>query len=248
MKKTVLLCGATQGLGHTIAQRFLALEWNVVILDLLGGKEGPIHFYPCDVSDFAATQKSIDQIIEKFHAIDALVNCIRYRKKKECHLSAFESWKKSIDIDLNTFFNASSLVCEHMKQIQRGCSIINISSVLSELVTDSESIGYHAAKAAINQLTRCLAVEFGPHNIRVNAISPGLISNHHSEPCSRDPSASPYAKFANHIPLRRSGDPQEVADLVLFLTSPSSSFITGQNIVIDGGLSIREQLCVTQDF
>jgi NAD(P)-dependent dehydrogenase (short-subunit alcohol dehydrogenase family) len=93
-------------------------------------------------------------------------------------------------------------------------------------------------------MTRYLAVEYGPYGVRINTVSPGLISNNDSEYASDSLDASLYSKYANLVPLRRSGSPDEVADLALFLALSSSSFITGQNIVIDGGLSLREQIGV----
>lgn len=245
--KNAVLCGASQGLGNTIAKKLFENGWSVHILDLVPKEDPHFTFYECDVSNFESTKKCINEIIGKHKTIDALINCIRYRKKAKQPACFSEEWKKGIDVDLHTFFNACSLVCDHMKNIGSGCSIINISSVLSECITLTEPVSYHASKAAINQLTRYLAVQYGPFNIRVNAISPGLISNHHSEKSSSNPDASLYAKLARHIPLRRTGDPKEIAELVLFLASATSSFITGQNIVIDGGLMIREQLGILSD-
>jgi len=246
--KNVVLCGASQGLGAVIARKFYDQNWNVIILDLLEPSNSKMQFYQCDVTDFEATKKCIDEITQKYQAIDGLVNCIRYRNKENKGISFHKEWERGMEIDLHTYFNASLLVCNRMKTIEKDCSIVNISSVLSDLVSTKESINYHMAKAAINQMTRYLAVEFGPYNIRVNSVLPGLISNHESEKSSTSPSASLYSRGASHIPLRRSGAPEEVAELVLFLVSSLSSYITGQNIVIDGGLALREQFDVFSDI
>lgn len=243
-----MLCGASRGLGSAIAKKFRDTGWNVIVLDLIRSKDSEVHFYQCDVSDYKNTEYCVSEITKKFGPIDALVNSIRYLGKRQETSHFIDEWRKGIDIDLHTYMNAAIVVCNYMKTINTSCSIVNISSVLSELVTLKEPVSYHASKAAINQLTRYLAVEFGQYNIRVNAILPGLISNHQSEKSSLEPSASLYSKLANHIPLRRTGDPNEVADLVLFLASSSASFITGQNIVIDGGLGIREQLGILPEM
>lgn len=245
--KNIVIAGGANGMGQKIAQKFLTSDWNPIILDIASNNSSSFPYYQCDVSLHNQTQECIDAIVKKFHTIDALVNCIRYRpklKKAECNA---EDWQKGIDVDLNTYFNTCSTVCEMMKDLKGECSIVNISSVLSECVTLSEPLSYHASKAAINQLTRYLAVKYGPHGIRVNTVSPGLISNERAEPYSNSEAASPYSRLAKHIPLRRTGSPEEIADLILFLVGPSSSFITGQNIVIDGGLMIREQLCSASD-
>lgn len=239
-QKNVLICGASQGLGLCITHRFIKEGYNVINLDIIDNPNSPAYFYPCDVSNLEQTQKCIEEIMHRFGNIDVLINCIRWRKKQDPPNSVFQNWENGLKIDLNTYFHACLFVCEKMKE--KECNIINISSVVSQCITLKEPLSYHVAKAAINQLTRYLAVEFGPKKIRVNAIIPGLISNDQVEQSSLDSSASLYAKLANHIPLRRSGAPEEVADLAFFLASPSSSFITGQCIAIDGGLTLREQV------
>ena len=247
-KKNAVFCGAARGLGNTIAQVFLEADWNVIILDLTLNESQPkMHFYQCDLSDFETVKEVIKKTLTDFGSIDALINCVRYRKKQGIELSFSQEWKKALEIDLHTYFNTSSLVCESMKEKGTGCSIVNISSVVSELVTLKETISYHTAKAAINQMTRYLALQYGPYNIRANTVLPGLISNQQSEKSSDAPDASLYSKYARHVPLQRSGAPREVADLVLFLASSNSSFITGQNIVIDGGLNMCEHLGILKD-
>jgi 3-oxoacyl-[acyl-carrier protein] reductase len=244
-KKNVLFCGAGRGLGSKIASLFCSKRWEVIILDLTCDQELldlGASFYPCDLSDFEITERCIYEIAKKSNSIDALINCVRYRKKTGEKLHFAEEWKKALDVDLHSYFYATSIVCELMKTNGNAGSIVNISSVVSEFVTLKESLSYHTAKAAINQMTRYLAVQYGPHNIRLNAVLPGLISTQQAEKSSDDLGASLYAKYAKEIPLRRSGSPQEVAELIFFLISPASSFITGQSIVIDGGLNIREQL------
>lgn len=243
--KNALLCGAARGLGEIISRKFLNEGWNVIILDLTLPQRPPepnVFHYQCDATDFASTERCLNKIVEKFQTIDALVNCIRYRRSAGQAIHFAEEWKSAIDVGLHTYFHLSSVICELMKAANHPCSIINLSSVTSELVTLKESISYHVAKAAVNQMTRYLALQYGPQSIRVNSILPGLISHHQSEKGSSDSNASLYAKYAQYVPLRRSGSPQEVADLTFFLASEHSSFITGQTIVIDGGLSICEHL------
>ncbi|PIS02129.1 MAG: hypothetical protein COT85_07045 [Chlamydiae bacterium CG10_big_fil_rev_8_21_14_0_10_42_34] len=243
--KKAVLCGASQGIGRTIAYKFHSLGWEVAILDVQSNEEmqsAGINMHTCDVSDFIKTESTFKKIFEDFGTVDVLVNCIRTRQKAPSTAPLFEQWEKALKVDLNTYLNASLIVCEKMKTLSKPCNIIQFSSITSHLITLRESMSYHTAKAAINQMTKYLAVQYGPYNIRVNAISPGLISNEKSENYSSMPDASLYSKLALHIPLRRSGSPEEVAEVALFLSTSASSFISGQEIVVDGGLSICEQV------
>ena len=250
MTKVSIFCGAARGLGRAVANYFLDSGWTVIILDLYFEERSNscLHLIECDVSDFKNTKKHIEDIFQRFCTIDALVNCVRYRSQKGEKLDIDDEWERGMSIGLNTYFNASSIVCELSKVKGSGCSIINISSVLSGLINLNESISYHSAKAAINQMTRFLAIKYGPYNIRANVVAPGLISNQSAEKASEDPSASLYAKYAQHVPLKRSGTPEEVAALVLFLASHQSTFITAQTITIDGGLSNAEHLGIISSW
>ena len=241
--KHIVICGGANGLGLHFAREFSKANGRVSILDLTESQEKRFSHFICDVSRFDETHSVLKEALEKSGKIEALVNCIRAKKSLPSSFlySEKETWEKGIAVNLGTYFNASSALCELIKD-QGGCSIVNISSISASLVSSDQGVDYHCAKAAINQLTRFLAVKYGPYGVRVNSVSPGLISHHASEKASSSPSASYYQQCAQSIPLRRSGGPQEVANLVLFLASEFSSFITGQEIVIDGGLSICEQL------
>lgn len=249
--KTVILSGAVQGLGRVAAYKFQKEGWRVVILDIQENPEMQrtgMKIYRCDLSHFEQTKDCLGSIFEEVGTVEALVNCVRYRRPKNLSQSPFEEWKKSLEIDLDTYFNTSSIVCEKMKgKGGKGCSIVNFSSVTSSLVTLKESISYHTAKAAITQMTRYLAVQYGPYNIRANTISPGLISREKTELSSSEAGASLYSRLACSIPLRRTGAPEEVAEAIFFLASPASSFITGHELTIDGGLCLCDQVGISTE-
>jgi glycerol dehydrogenase len=243
--KQIVVCGGANGLGAYFSEEFSKANGSVAVLDLVAPRlKGPSFHFICDVSNYDDTFSVLEKIVKEKGKVDALINCIRLKGNPTPSFSPLEkeTWEKGLRINLGTYFNASSAVCELMKDKETGCSIINISSISASLISSDQTIDYHCAKAAINQLTRFLAVKYGPYNIRVNSVLPGLISHHAPEKASSHPSASLYQRRARSIPLKRSGGPQDVANLVLFLASDFSNFITGQDIVIDGGLSICEQL------
>lgn len=243
--KTALFCGASSGLGKIVALFFLQKGWNVLNVDIAMNDELNAHgikTYLCDLTDKNHAQQIFHNIFDEYPTISALINCIRFRDtQKEEH------WEKEISIDLSTYYYASLLVAEYMKDRATECSIISFSSVVASLIAPCQKISYHVAKSGITQMMRYFAVYYGPYGIRANSIEPGLISKRSAEKSSNRSDASYYAKIAQHIPLRRSGSPSEVAELILFLASSQSSFITGQNICIDGGLSIREQVDCVRD-
>ena len=143
-----------------------------------------------------------------------------------------EEWRRVVDVDLTGAFIFAQAVGPQMMKQKKG-SIINITSVYAELGVP-RGAPYCASKAGLAALTRCLAVEWAPYNIRVNAIGPGFIRTDMTEPYFSDPKWK--AALADNVPLRRVGEPREVALLVLYLASNSADFMTGQSIYLDGGL------------
>lgn len=241
--KVAIIVGGANGLGTTLGLEFANQGSQVVVLDI---QQNPsLNFkaevYQCDASNFTEVQNALQSILDKFEQIDILVNCIRLKKNSINQINEIESWNQGLKINLNTYFNTSFAFCELLKKNQKNGSIINISSVTSSLINLNESISYHCSKAAIDQMTRYFAVKYGPHQIRINSVLPGLVSHSFSEPSNTAKNSSFYSKLASYIPLRRSGAPQELASAVLFFASDAASFITGQAIALDGGLSICEQ-------
>jgi len=228
-------------LGAAFAAGFLQAGGRVAVIDLATPSMDGVLGVRCDASDPDQLAEAFTSIGSELGGLDVLVNSIRYRPKAD----EPPAWSRELQVNLDTYYYASRLAYGLMSRSILGGSIVNVSSVTSFLVADVQTTAYHCSKAAIDQLTRCLAVEYGPANVRVNAVLPGLISRASSEPASESSDASLYARQAISIPLRRSGGPEELSNAILFLASPLASFVTGQCLVVDGGLSIREQLSVT---
>ncbi len=193
----------------------------------------------CDITDKVSVKSMIDLVFEKYKRIDGLVNNA-YPRTKDWG-NKFEdvqlgSWKKNVDMQLNSCFFLSQLVLNIMKQ-QRSGSIVNISSIYGVVGNDftvyentdgmTSPVAYAAIKGAIINLTRYLSSYFGHYNVRVNCVSPGGIFNHQHPQFVKN--------FENKVPLKRMGTPEDIAPSVSFLLSPGATYITGQNLIVDGG-------------
>ncbi len=196
----------------------------------------------CDVTNYERIKDIVAEINEKYGSIDMLINCASNDKRKDFLELTKEEWDRGIDNTLAPVFNCSQAVIPHM--IKKGSgSIINFASVLGFLGIDqrryqevpSSPVFYSAAKGAIINLTRRLATEYASEGIRVNSISPGFFPK---PPMEGQPGKPNHiAGLNNAIPLQRIGSPDEIVGAAVFLASDASSYVTGQNIIVDGGFS-----------
>jgi len=242
-------CARAHGMGYAIA-RVLAREGAVLAVTDISdqvyarAKEMQASGYGvvADRADLTKSKK-VNQIVKKvlaqFGRVDILVNVagtIPWGTVPSLLVDMTEEeWDKVIDMNLKTTFNCTKAVLPGMIK-QRSGKIINISSVTGPMVSTPHLAHYAAAKAGVTGLTRALANEVGEYGINVNAVLPGSVNTRLDE-------VFPYLKESKklEIPLGRPGKPEEVADLVLFLASDESRYITGQAIVIDGGAFIVER-------
>jgi NAD(P)-dependent dehydrogenase (short-subunit alcohol dehydrogenase family) len=195
----------------------------------------------CDITNEISTKKMFDKILEKYDKIDGLVNNAYPRTAdwgKKFEEIELESWKKNIDMQLNSVFITCQVVLEIMKKQEYG-SIVNIASIygiigpnftIYEGTEMTMPAAYSAIKGGIINFTRYLASYYGNYNLRINCVSPGGIHDN-QHPLFVE-------KYQNNVPLKRMGKPVDIAPAVSFLLSDDSKYITGQNLVIDGGLSI----------
>jgi len=192
-------------------------------------------------------QQIIQQVVNNWGKIDVLVNNARSGIRTTIFEETEESWDLALSVTLKAAFFASQEAIKQMS-LTGGGAIVNISSVASDLVCH-ESPVYHIAKAGINQMTRYLAMHAGEYNIRVNCVAPGFIIQDEHMSRYSDESNMYYKKISEFChPLGHTGTSNDVADAVLFLCSPQSTFITGQSIVVDGGLTIQEQSSLIFNF
>ncbi len=241
--KVAVITGAASGIGATtagvFAQEGAALSlWDVNLAGLeqmaqeIERSGGKVLTAKVDVADSQAIQAAVDATMERFGKIDILINNAGLVRDTISWKMTDDQWNLVIDVNLKSAFNCCRAIVPIMRK-QRYGKIVNTASVA--LLGNPGQINYSAAKAGISALTRTLALEVGSHGINVNCVVPGTIA---TAGLAALPSEALKKLLEEKIALRRPGQPEEVAKLHVFLTSDDSSYITGQSIFIDGGLSV----------
>jgi|SRR3989338_2545271 len=239
--KVVLVTGASKGIGRATAILF-AKEGARVIVNYFNSEEQAKKVVEeikkaeseaiairCDVSQESEVKKMIDEIVNKFGRIDILVNNAGIVFDVPFFKRTVEQWKRTLDVNLIGVFICSRYASEYMKKQKYG-KIINISSTNGTYSYHPDSIDYSAAKAGVINLTKSMAMELAP-DINVNSIAPGWVDTSMNKNLPRDY----IEKENNKIFLKRFARPEEIASVALFLASEDSSFMTGSNLVVDGG-------------
>ena len=242
--KIVLITGSSRGIGKTIALKFASLGASIALNDIpsqentlketkreIENQNGIAEYFLADISNYKDVERMINEIKEKFGKIDVLVNNAGICLDKTLAKMSVEEWQKVIDVNLTGVFNCSKAALPLI--IPNKGKIISMSSVVGQRGNFGQT-NYGATKAGIIGFTKSLSKEVGKFGVTVNAIAPGFIRTKLTEIIPE--------KFKTQITmltsLGRFGEPEEVADLIVFLASDKASFITGAIINIDGGLSI----------
>lgn len=243
--KVVLVTGSSRGIGRSIAVSFAKEGANVIInyeksekeaetlKDILQTYGVDVMCIKADVSKEDQVKDMIAKIIDKYGKIDVLVNNAGIAIDADFEDRKVVDWKDTLDTNLIGVFLTSKYAGKYMKENMYG-KIINMSSTNGIDTTYTYSVDYDASKAAIINLTKNLAIEFAPY-VNVNAIAPGWIDTEMNNDLSKD-----YLREEkNKILLKRFAEPEEIADVVLFLASDKSRYITGETIRVDGGIKIE---------
>lgn len=239
--KVVIVTGAGSGMGAATVKRFAREGARVVLVgrsaDKLeavaaGLQPGQKLVYPADVSDWEQVQALVAKTVEYFGQLDVLVNNAGVAPSGKVTEASIDDWHKVFAIDVDGVFFGCRAAMPHLIK-SRGC-IVNVSSV-SGLGGDWGMSFYNAAKGAVSNFTRALALDHGADGVRVNAVNPSLTRSELTEDMFGNEKI--MAKFAERIPLGRAAEPEEVADVIAFLASHDARFITGVNLPVDGGLS-----------
>jgi len=241
--KIAIVTGGGSGLGFAIAQQFVQHNISTIIIGrnaekLHASKSvlGNLCFaMPCDLSHLQSIPSLVQTIIDQFGKIDILVNNAGINMKKDFTEVTDEEFQRILTTNVTAVFAMSREVVKHMLKVESGC-IINISSMAAQYGLP-KVIAYSASKAAIDGMTRAMAVELSPKGIRVNAIAPGFIYSEMTEQAlNNDPERK--AKVFGRTPMGTMGQPEDIGQAALFLASDAAKFVTGVVLPVDGGNSI----------
>ncbi len=242
-----IVTGGGQGLGRTFCRAFAEAGADIVVAEI-NPETGPETaaeiaelgrqslFVPTDVSDRSSVQAMVDTALSTFGKIDFLMNNAGIVQHLEAENVEPEDWRRVLDVNVTGVFFCCQAVGRHMIERRQG-SIINIASMSGLIVNVPQAqASYNASKAAVIHLTKSLASEWAPYHIRVNAIAPGYMNTAMARPFFEDPAVGEV--WINAIPMKRPGEPEELAPAAIFLASPASSYMTGSTLVVDGGYTI----------
>ena len=242
--KTALITGAARGIGKAIALKFAAEGANIAFTDLVIDENGEqtkreivalgvkCEAYAGNAADFAQTEELVQKVHADFGSIDILVNNAGITKDGLMLRMSEAQWDAVINVNLKSAFNFIH-ACTPIMMRQRKGSIINMASVVGVHGNAGQS-NYAASKAGLIALAKSVAQEVGSRGIRANAIAPGFIETAMTAALPEET----RQEWVKHIPLRRGGTVDDIADVAIFLASDKSSYVTGQVIQVDGGMNM----------
>lgn len=239
--RTVLITGAARGIGQATALRFAAsgcrlalcdlqAEWLEETATLAREAGGRVECYGVDVSDLSAVQQTVDQIVQDFGRIDVLVNNAGITRDGLLARMSEDDWDAVLSVNLKGAFNCSKTVGRVMMK-QRGGAMVNVASIIG-LIGNPGQVNYAASKGGLIALTKSVARELAGRNVRANAVAPGFIKTKMTDGLAEEVQA---AMLAN-IPMKRFGEPEDVANVIHFLAGDEAAYVTGQVLTICGGM------------
>ena len=241
--KVALITGGANGMGAAEAKLFASEGAKVAIADIMEseGRQieaqiaeagGEAMFVRLDVTSEQDWQEGVQRVVDRFGKLDVLVNNAGISSRSFPDVNSVDGWERIMEINAKGVFLGTKHAIPGMRNAGGG-SIINISSQLGLVGTEMSSPQYQASKGAVRIFTKAAAVQYAGEGIRVNSIHPGPIETPMTAASSADPEVK--AKMISRIPMGRYGQPVEVAQAVLYLASDESSFVTGSEVVVDGG-------------
>lgn len=241
--RVVIVTGGSQGIGEACARRLVADGARVALWDVadergqalaaaLRVEGGDVHYWHCNVATKAEVDAALAATLAQFGQVDGLISNAGIFKAADFLAITEADWDAVIDVNLKGSFLVGQAVARVMVAAGRG-AIVNMSSVNGTLTIPSIA-SYNASKGAINQLTRVMALSFADRGVRVNAVAPGTIATELAAAAVLT-SDEAKARIMTRTPMKRLGEPREIADACLWLLSDASSYVTGEIVVVDGG-------------
>jgi 3-oxoacyl-[acyl-carrier protein] reductase len=240
--KIAIITGAGRNIGKSIALAFAAEGAKIVVVDIndndgitvvneVGTLGSEATYIACDISNSEAVDNMVKSVQEKFGKIDILINNAGITRDTLIVRMTDDDWNKVISINLTGTFLCSRAVAKLM-MVQKSGKIVNISSIVG-LMGNAGQVNYSSSKAGVIGLTKSLARELASRNITVNAIAPGFVESDMTAKLNNEQ----RKKLIDQIPLKRTANPEEIANVAKFLVSTDANYITGQVISVDGGMA-----------
>ncbi|MFL9880072.1 SDR family oxidoreductase [Herbaspirillum rhizosphaerae] len=245
--KHYIVVGGTRGTGLALVQHLLAADPGNRV-SVFGRNPASqraslqLGMHAVDVSDAAALRATLDRAVAMHGKVDSIVFMQRNRSSTD----AFET-------DLSVALTATRVAIDHLVECsyftmsETGNSIVMVSSIADHYIAPEQDLGYHVSKAGLAQLARYYALQLGHKGIRVNVVSPCVVIKEAAQEYYRQNSWI-TDRFERFIPLGRAGSSQDIINTIMFLSSDQASYITGQNIAVDGGLTLRSHESIIRDF
>lgn len=236
--KLVVITGGGRGIGLATARRFLAQGSRVVVVDLaMTDPDLDAELLPVDVTDAEAVEAAASDVVARLGAPDVVLNAAGIVRSASAEDMTVADWRQVVDIDLSGTFYVYQAFGRRMLDAGRG-SVVNIASMSGSISNfPQKQVSYNAAKAGVVHLTKTLAGEWADRGVRVNSVSPGYIATDLTAALlEREPELG--VTWRERTPMGRLGTPDEVASVILFLASEASSFMTGSDVIADGGYTV----------
>jgi len=238
--KVALVTGSTRGIGRAIAETLAECGARVAVVgrDLARAEEaasalgGEARGFACDVSDVASVARLVEEVEKGFGSLDILVNNAGISGTFDPDMLSTSAWDSLMNVNAKGVFLGMKYAIPVMQKAGGG-AIVNISSISGFVGQTGVHMGYNASKGAVRIMTKTAAVQFAKDGIRVNSVHPGFLPPMRTSKTSADPEWR--AKMLKAVPMKREGRVEEVAHAVLFLASDEASYITGTELVVDGG-------------